>query len=40
MSVSHFVNEMTRDRYSLAGRLGTSNCELFVSSVLGLLFNI
>ena len=32
MSVSHFVDEMTRDRYSLAGRLGTSNCELLFSS--------
>ena len=28
LSVSHFVDEMTRDRYSLAGRLGNSNCEL------------
>ena len=27
MSISHFVDEMTRDRYSLAGGLSTSNCE-------------
>ena len=32
MSVSHSVDEMTRDIYSLAGRLGTSNCELLFLS--------
>ena len=46
MSVSHFVDEMTRDRYSLAGILGTSIASYcfqvassaIASSVMWLLF--
>ena len=32
-SVSILEEEMTRDRYSLTGRLGTSNCKLLLSSL-------
>ena len=39
--VSHLVGEMTRDRYSLSGRLGTSNCEsLFSSCFVGHCFHM